>query len=207
MPALRRYRLTLSLAAVNLLLIAAVASELWLRTQSEEESEASSAAAAGKQDVHVVPKFDFRLLPVTSYREIVERSLFVSTRQAGVLDELVAGEGRQSEGPPPFVLVGTIILPSTRVALLRQATGTRVLRVPEGKDASGGWRVAKVDRDSVLLRRGGQSQELKLKKSQKKPESAKKSESAVVTPPVPPASPPAHGGSPSPPAQGEASAP
>ena len=58
-------------------------------------------------------------------------------------------------------LVGIVIWPSQRLALVRPSGSERVLQVPEGGAVSG-WIIVTIEPGRIVLQQGGSEQELRL---------------------------------------------
>lgn len=98
------------------------------------------------------------------FEEMVERPLFMQTRRPPV------PAAAPAEAPPPpketpkgdFVLVGVVISPVERLALVQQVGLTDILRVGIGRTLNG-WELTEIHPDRVTFRNGETLKEVKLR--------------------------------------------
>jgi len=164
-PLLARNRIALGLVVCNLILIGVVTLEM--RFPATVGNMNLQPSAAVTPETHLSATLDVGLMPLDRYTEIIQRPLFSQTRRPPVEEEAAAAEGESSAQPakpaqpPPFVLTGVIIAPDKREALLREAKGKKVSRIQQGAQIRG-WQLEVVSPEAVVLRRAGDTQELKL---------------------------------------------
>jgi hypothetical protein len=138
--------------------------------------------------------------PISTFDEIVKRPLFFMTRRPAPPKAAakVAEEQPKSE---TFDLVGVVISPDGRMALLRTIATKEVLRAVEGQNV-GGWEVHAIKPTQVVLQQGDNSEVLKISDaaappaangmSAPRPPNASVTANASPTPnaPPPPSAPP-----------------
>jgi hypothetical protein len=124
--------------------------------------------------------------PISAFDEIVQRPLFAQTRRPPAPKAEVKIAEDKPE-PEAFDLVGVVISPNQRMALLRTATN-EVLRAGEGQTL-GGWEVHDIKPTQVVLQRGDESQVLKISKAADAP-SVNAASAGEAAPPLNGAAPP-----------------
>lgn len=92
--------------------------------------------------------------PEQAYPETVERPLFTPTRRPAP-PQAVAGAPTFQRGQ--FQLLGVIIAGNTKTAMLREKASGKIHRLEVGREVNG-IRVATIDRDTVTLAQGGESE-------------------------------------------------
>ncbi len=149
----RRFGLTVAALLVSLLLCAKLV--LVLLAPAKHWLAADVAARPGGRQAAPAPNIIFP--PRREFAETLARPLFSPSRQpappAAAVGDVAA--------PPPLVnitLVGTILGPQVKVAVLRGASGP-AQRVTLGQ-MIGGWQVTGIEKDRVLLRAGTAEQEI-----------------------------------------------
>lgn len=152
---LQRNPLVMVLAAVAVALLIVIGFETgWgsgLRTALPPPSTVRSAAVDAKL---LPPVAD--AAPEAAYPETGNRPLFTPTRRPAPAPEAV---GSMVKGQ--YVLQGITILGPTRIAMLREKTGSKVHRMEKGGDLNG-VTVAEIETDRVTLRQGGDSEVVSL---------------------------------------------
>jgi hypothetical protein len=117
-----------------------------------------------------VPTWDYRAPPLAQFSETVERPLFMAERRP-------PAPGQQDNVPPvaarplqrPDVrLLGIVITPERRQALLQEKRGGNVLYLEPGM-ALDDWQVKTVDPDRVVLAAAGETEELELRTFEDQP--------------------------------------
>jgi hypothetical protein len=134
--------------------------------------------------------------PDQEYAETGNRPLFISTRRPAPAQVTPATASAMSKGQ--FILTGVTIAGAMKIALLREKSSGRVVRVEQGKDVNG-ITVAQIDPEQVTLTQGGDQEVVQLLVAK-----------GAAAPPVPPqaAAPsagpfaPSAGAAPPPPAPG-----
>lgn len=153
-----RNRLTLLLLLSCLLLVGALALQLYRGPQAP-------ASAAGNTRPALAPQVDVAQSPYIPpdkkrFSEIMERPLFEPTREPPPQPLATA---TPAPPPPPIrlKLEGIAITPEAKVAVLRDLSSNQLLRLGEGVEHQG-WLVESVSPESARLTRGEQSHELTL---------------------------------------------
>jgi hypothetical protein len=129
--------------------------------QDVEEDPASSQEAVS-EDVPELPGMHFSLPPLEHYREIVERPLFMPDRKPQKPEEQAEVTAPGPVNPLQVRLLGTIITPQKREALIEDTVAGRVLHLAPGMPIQD-WQVKEIKPDRVVLVRQGQPQELLLR--------------------------------------------
>jgi hypothetical protein len=113
-------------------------------------------------------KDDFSLPPLSRYREIVERPLFLQSRRP--VPKASSGTSPLAAKETPldkqYALTAVIIVPDKRLALIRGTTGKekKIWRLEEGQDFQG-WKLKEIGDESAKFQQGNQeSQELRLQR-------------------------------------------
>lgn len=89
-----------------------------------------------------------------AYPETVERPLFTPTRRPAPAQAVA---GAPAFRPGQFQLLGVIIAGNTKTAMLREKASGRIHRLEVGREVNG-IRVATIDRDTVTLAQGGETE-------------------------------------------------
>jgi hypothetical protein len=123
--------------------------------------ELTPAAARGTPAPLIKPSSQepasFAMAGIDSYREVLERPVFLQSRRPP--PEERPGSVIQ---PSSLVLVGLIIAPNGRRALIQYGEPPRLQRIIVGQ-AIEGWSVESILPDRIVVRRGDAEEELKLK--------------------------------------------
>jgi hypothetical protein len=122
---------------------------------------------------------------ISTFAEIVERPLFTQSRRPAPKKD--TKEAEAAVKPETFELVGVIISPAGRMALLRALATSEIVRAVEGQNV-GGWEVRTIKPTQIVLQQGDDSQVLKINDAIAQP--AAKNPAAPNAPTV---SPPATG--------------
>jgi hypothetical protein len=117
-----------------------------------------------------IPNWNYRAPPLAEFGETVERPLFMADRRPAEPDQegsepAVAGRGLQR---PDVRLMGVVITPGRRQALLQEKRGGNVLYLEPGM-ALDEWEVKSVEPDRVVLAAAGQTEELELRTFEETP--------------------------------------
>jgi len=107
-------------------------------------------------------------IPLSALSETRDRPLFNVTRRpppetvvaAPALNPSADNKSSELEGPP-FALIGTILSPEARVAVLLDQSTSRVTQLRQGKIDSG-WTALSVGARSIVLRKGDALKTLSL---------------------------------------------
>lgn len=160
-------RLTPVLLAACLLLGIIVALE-WLALSRQDEIVAGSDAQpadVAEADIqstraaYVAPDF-------AAFSEILERPLFTEGRtppEEPTIEQAAVSHGSQTK--LALRLEGIALTPVARIAVVRDITSNKLLRLAEGAKHQG-WVVESVQATSAILKRGEQSHELTLQLDQ-----------------------------------------
>jgi general secretion pathway protein N len=153
---LRRYPLIVALGAVAVLLLVAVALEAAFgpgRTASSLAAATPTAAADSK----LLPPIA-ATNPEQAYPETAERPLFTPTRRRAPEAPQAA---QNTFTPGQFTLQGVIIVGDNRVAMLREKSTGRIIRVERGREVNG-IKVAEIEPERVRLELGAQNETIPL---------------------------------------------
>jgi hypothetical protein len=97
--------------------------------------------------------------PLSTFAEIVERPLFAQSRRPAPKKETKVAEAAPK--PETFELIGVVISPAGRMALLRTIATSEIVRAVEGQSV-GGWEVRAIKPTQVVLQQGNESDVIKL---------------------------------------------
>ncbi len=103
----------------------------------------------------------FAPVPLGAYREITERPLFVEGRMPPKPEEKAPAIAAPRALPLKLKLEGVVITPQNRVAVIRDLTTNRLLRVTEGMNQDD-WKLTQVDNASATVERLGERLTLEL---------------------------------------------
>ena len=120
-------------------------------------------------------------IAISQYSAILSRPLFVEGRMPFTEQE----EEKSivpTLSPLKLTLEGVVLSPETRVAVVRDLTNNNILRLGIGM-AHNGWKVQKVDTQSVEFVRGGETQMIEIELS-KAPAKADKTNASRLRSPV-----------------------
>ena len=171
MDVLRRYPLISALAIVAVLLAAVLAVELASGAALRERIAAATPPGAAVVQTKLLPTIPV-VNPEQEYAETGNRPLFIQTRRPAPTQATPTTASAMSKGQ--FVLTGVTIAGAMKIALLREKSSGRVVRVEQGKDVNG-ITVAQIDPEQVTLTQGGDQEVVQLLVTK-----------GVPTPPVPP---------------------
>ncbi len=119
---------------------------------------ASPIAVMTKREA-LPPEVALSFPPRETFSEVAERPLFSPTRRPAVAAAVVAAA--TASEVLNVDLVGVVIWPTQRLALVRINEGDGVLQVPEG-GAVLGWTIVTIEPKRVVLRQGEAERELRL---------------------------------------------
>jgi hypothetical protein len=97
---------------------------------------------------------------ISTFEEIVKRPLFFVTRRPAP-PKAEAKVAKEEPQPETFDLIGVVISPDGRMALLRMIATKEVLRAVEGQNV-GGWEVHAIKPTQVVLQRGDNNEVLRI---------------------------------------------
>lgn len=174
--AFQRHPLIVTLAVLATILVGVIAIEMGLGAALRSAGPPAAGKRAAAADAKLLPPL-VAVAPEQAYPETTSRPLFLPTRRPA--PEAVAAV-KSSYVPGQFVLQGVTVAGDTRIAMLREKSSGRMHRVERGKEVNG-IRVVEVQRDTVTLGQGGDTEVLSL--SVQRPPGALPSAAAVQTGP------------------------
>lgn len=133
------------LAGLDIALVLLLAGQLRATPASPPPQAMPSAAALAPSAAP--PRFT--MPPLARYREVTERPLFVRSRRPDG-----AESGHTAEPASELSLVGIVISPTGRQALLQFGNPSKLVQVKEGQTIDG-WTVESIRPNLVLVRQGG----------------------------------------------------
>lgn len=154
--AFQRRPLIVTLAVLAAALAGVIALEMALGARRSAVTPPAGKRAAAA-DAKLLPPV-VAIAPEQAYPETTSRPLFLPTRRPA--PEAVAVV-KSSYVPGQFVLQGVTVAGDTRIAMLREKSTGRMHRVERGKEVNG-IKVVEVQRDTVTLGQGGDSEVLSL---------------------------------------------
>jgi len=161
---MQRTRLfTYCLIAGVVALVAVVSWQLWSRpaltSAKSNTTEPSSASLPN------APAAVFAMLALDEYAEFIERPLFSQTRRPPVPETVINAPAKppkpKNEPLPAWKLVGTAIIGEMQVALIWDTRNKRFVRLEPGMN-KGGWEIAAVQPEYIVLSKGSIQHEIKL---------------------------------------------
>ena len=155
---LRRDRNTmtaLALAAVSLVLAGVLVAEWLWSVRLERDLGKIRKYGAKPPQMALLPEFELPG-PDVGFPEMLTRPIFSASRKPPPQAQQVSAMKKGQ-----FTLLGVIITPAARVALLRDVNSGKPERVEQGK-AVRGMTVDKVEPDRILLKQGPEVEELYL---------------------------------------------
>ena len=158
MEQLRRYPLISALAVLAAILLAVLAAEYGAGAKLGERVATRGAPAAAPVQAKLLPSLA-AVNPDQEYAEMGSRPLFTPTRRPAPPATAPAAQSAMAKGQ--FTLTGVTIVGPLKIALLREKSSGRVIRVEEGKDVNG-ITVAQVDPEHVKLTQGGDSEVVQM---------------------------------------------
>ena len=157
MDLLRRYPLISALGILAALLAVVLALELASTTKLRDQLSSRAKPPAANVSTRLLPQVA-AVNPDQEYGETGTRPLFTPTRRPAPPQAQVAAT-TMAKGQ--YVLTGVTIVGPTKIALLREKSSGRVVRVEEGKDVNG-ITVAQIDPEQVKLTQGGDSEVVQM---------------------------------------------
>jgi hypothetical protein len=148
---LRRFPLVSALAVLAAVLVAVVAIEFVAGSALRERAAGGSAQAAAPVETKLLPQIAV-VNPDAEYAETTSRPLFTPTRRPAPAQAVAASGGAMVKGQ--FILTGVTIVGENRIALLREKSSGRVVRVEQGKEVNG-ITVAQIEPERITLSQGG----------------------------------------------------
>lgn len=101
----------------------------------------------------------FELPPIESFSETVERPLFLPDRRPPAIEETQEGADDVESGL--FTLVGIIVSPTQRIALVKVRGSQTVLQLSEGQQANG-WTVLQIRPEEVIFESNDKTETIEL---------------------------------------------
>jgi general secretion pathway protein N len=147
----KRYPLTSALCVVAALLLAVLAAELGAGAALRERLAGLGSSKPAVVQTRLLPPVAV-VNPDVEYPETAARPLFTPTRRPAPPATQAAAAPAMNKGQ--FTLTGVTIVGDTKIALLREKSSGRVVRVEQGKDVNG-ITVAKIEPDKVTLTQSG----------------------------------------------------
>ena len=166
-------RPTLVLTAACVLLAAAAMVAWFWRPASNLTPAVVAADDGGKADSgSTLTEQSFQLPALDQYVEMVDRPLFNQERRPveNAPEPKVTQPGTSNPKALRLNLTSVIIAPGRKLAIFRDLSKNKSIRVAEGEVVKG-WRLSQIQGDKVILERDGKSHELPLRVP--KPEVAK----------------------------------
>jgi hypothetical protein len=147
----------LALIGLSLLLLAVIGAQWWYY-QSRSGTwipKPGSLPEAGAPERILPVAEEFQLPALASYDMIEERPLFVEGRRPPPEEDEESAEESVtvSVTPPSLSLLGVLITPEGRLALVRTSKPPEVKRLREG-DLVDGWKLAEIGAASILFSQG-----------------------------------------------------
>ena len=100
--------------------------------------------------------------PLSAFGEVLARPLFSQSRRPPpVSSSAITPVAQPDESDAVLQLLGIVLTPDKRMALIQSKDATDVIRVFEGQSVSG-WQVHLIKATQVVLRRGNEDEVLKL---------------------------------------------
>jgi hypothetical protein len=145
------------LAVLGLLAVALAAVLAVELTTGGPTVPAGASRKAVPAEVKLLPPMA-ATVPEQAYPETAARPLFSPTRRPAP-PVVAAAQPTMQRGQ--FVLLGVTMAGETRIAMLRERSSGRIVRVEKGRDVNG-LRVAEIERESVTLAAGAENETVSL---------------------------------------------
>jgi general secretion pathway protein N len=158
MELVRRYPLISALCVLAAILVVVLGVEFASGTSLSERVAARGAPPAAPVSAKLLPAVA-AVNPDQEYAETGNRPLFTPTRRPAPSAVATPAVAAMTKGQ--FTLTGVTIAGPLKIALLREKSSGRVIRVEEGKDVNG-ITVAQVDPEQVKLTQGGDHEVVQL---------------------------------------------
>ena len=158
MDILRRYPLISALTIVAVVLAAVLAIEFASGASLRERMAATTATPPAVVQTRLMPTIP-AVNPDQEYAETGARPLFIATRRPAPPQATAATQSAMAKGQ--FTLTGVTIAGPMKIALLREKSSGRVVRVEQGKEVNG-ITVAQIDPEQVTLTQGGDQEVVQL---------------------------------------------
>jgi len=165
------------LLRLSALLAGILAFEIMYGPLMPEDPQASSGRT--EKPVDSLSDTPLQKPAISTFAEIVERPLFTQSRRPAPKKDTKVAEAAVK--PETFELIGVIISPAGRMALLRTLATSEIVRAVEGQTV-GGWEVRTIKPTQIVLQQGDDSQVLKINDAIAPP--AANNPAAPVSPPA-----------------------
>lgn len=96
---------------------------------------------------------------IDAYETIIQRPLFAISR-SNIVEESKAVE-KESNKPPPLVLIGVVLTPETKSALFREAASNEILSI-KSSDYFQGWKLTEIENNRVVFLKDERTHEILL---------------------------------------------
>jgi hypothetical protein len=157
MDLVRRYPLVSALAILAGVLVIVLAVEIGSGAVLREKTAGAGTSPAAPVLTKLLPAIA-AVNPDQEYRETGERPLFIPTRRPA---PALAQTSSVNMAKGQFLLTGVMSAGGMKIALLREKSSGRVVRVEQGKDVNG-ITVAQIDPEQVTLTQGGDKEVVPL---------------------------------------------
>jgi len=148
---LKRYPLASALAILAIVLVAVLAIEFASGASLAQRLSRGESSRPAVVQTKLLPTIA-AVNPDQEYSETGARPLFTPTRRPAPPQAVAGGPTAMTKGQ--FTLAGVTIAGDTRIALLREKSSGRTVRVEQGKEVNG-ITVAKVEPEQVTLAQAG----------------------------------------------------
>ncbi len=101
----------------------------------------------------------FELPPIESFSETIERPLFLPDRRPPTIEETPEADEDIESGL--FTLIGIIVSPTQRIALVKVRGSQTVLQLSEGQQANG-WTVLQIRPEEVIFESNDKTETIEL---------------------------------------------
>lgn len=187
--AFKRYPLIAALGIVATVLLVVLALEYGAGGTLRERLGASGASRPAVVETKLLPPMPV-VNPEVEYAEMAARPLFIATRRPAPAAAQASAAPAMNKGQ--FTLTGVTIVGDTKIALLREKSSGRVVRVEQGRDVNG-ITVAKIEPEKVTLTQGGDEEVVGMLVAKGAPQAAAPpvpvaAAAGPFAPPTPPAS-------------------
>lgn len=118
-----------------------------------------AAGAASPALAQTVDRSLFALPPIETFSETTERPLFLPDRRPPAIDETQEEVGDVESGL--FTLLGIIVSPTQRIALVKVRGSQEVLQLSEGQQANG-WTVLQINPGDVIFESNDKTETIEL---------------------------------------------
>jgi hypothetical protein len=151
-----------NLTPILLIVCAGLGAMLWQQTQAPAppSSKADNRPAASQTARPPAPNA-FQPPPLQTFREISQRTLFLSERRPPPPPEVVRAPPPAPVMPLRLVLEGVLLSSREELAVLLDIAANEVINLTIGMQHQG-WELVAIEKNRVRFRRGSQEQELTL---------------------------------------------